>query len=386
MRLHELRKDPAADDESRAFPDYLLRVGEVRTLSNEGKIVLPRSINIVSTETSDDTAKLLTDSVFKEIETKYKDTEWIASNTILTVKNAQIFRLNEHVGNKIPGSYRRYLSADSVQYENSDEQAKSELCYPQELLNRISAGAAMRDHNHLLKKGFIVMLLHSTYAKDRHASGTLYVVTGMTNNALFLKVAAGQHKGKPLTLPRIKSSPGDENFVIQGLKRLQFPVRVCFAMTITKAQGQSISGRLGLDLRDVCFSPGQLYVALSRATHPKNIYACTQKGIPQTKNVVYLEVFGDMLKDVPKKIAPNYTEEKAKLFTGKRTYLIDDEKAKTQRKKQKQTLLKSESHENKMISMENERASSHDNIVMIADNSSDMLSEIVNFPLSTWSL
>ena len=109
------------------------------------------------------------------------------------------------------------------------------------------------------------------------------------NSVLFLKTVAGLHKGKPLTLPRVQCSPGDKNFPIVGFTRLQFPVRVRFAMTINEAQGQSISGRLRLDLRHDCFSHGQLYVALSRATHPKNIFVCTAKGIKQTKNVVYPE-------------------------------------------------------------------------------------------------
>ncbi|KIJ10368.1 hypothetical protein PAXINDRAFT_63412 [Paxillus involutus ATCC 200175] len=46
------------------------------------------------------------------------------------------------------------------------------------------------------------------------------------------------------------------------LRRLQFPVGVGYAMTINKAQGQSVK-HVGLDLRSGVFSHGQLYVALS---------------------------------------------------------------------------------------------------------------------------
>ena len=51
------------------------------------------------------------------------------------------------------------------------------------------------------------------------------------------------------------------------MKRRQFPIRVCFAMTINKAQGESISN-LVVYLRQSVFSHGQLYVALSRAGLP----------------------------------------------------------------------------------------------------------------------
>ena len=113
----------------------------------------------------------------------------------------------------------------------------------------------------------------------------------MTGNLLFLRSVFGTPKSRKIVLPRMNSSPGMDDFSIQGFKWCQLPVIVCFAMTINKAQGQSVSGKLGLDLSSSCFSHGQLYVALSRTTDPRNLYVCTQGGQRQTKNVVYREVF-----------------------------------------------------------------------------------------------
>ena len=53
-------------------------------------------------------------------------------------------------------------------------------------------------------------------------------------------------------------------------KRKQFPVRLSFAMTVNKAQGQTIP-HAGVYLPEPVFSHGQLYVALSRATVRSNI-------------------------------------------------------------------------------------------------------------------
>ena len=53
---------------------------------------------------------------------------------------------------------------------------------------------------------------------------------------------------------------------IPGFRRRHFSVGVCFAMTIKKAQGQFITGSLGIDITSLCFSYGQLYVTLSRTT------------------------------------------------------------------------------------------------------------------------
>ena len=70
-------------------------------------------------------------------------------------------------------------------------------------------------------------------------------------------------------LPRIplSSTEGDLPFI---LSRKQFPIRLSFAITINKAQGQSLD-MVGVDLRNPVFTHGQLYVALSRATNVDNM-------------------------------------------------------------------------------------------------------------------
>lgn len=70
-------------------------------------------------------------------------------------------------------------------------------------------------------------------------------------------------------------------------KRLQFPVRLAFAITINKAQGQSLQ-QCGVDLETDCFSHGQLYVACSRAGNPKHLHIHTTNGT--AKNIVHSQV------------------------------------------------------------------------------------------------
>jgi hypothetical protein len=94
-------------------------------------------------------------------------------------------------------------------------------------------------------------------------------------------------------LPRIPL-PSTSSIDVRFTRR-QFPVRLAFAMTINRAQGQSLA-RVGLLLDPEVFSHGQLYVALSRVTSPSGIRlrvpdtpAARQHG--RIKNVVYSEVF-----------------------------------------------------------------------------------------------
>ncbi|KAL0838939.1 hypothetical protein ABMA28_016949 [Loxostege sticticalis] len=70
-------------------------------------------------------------------------------------------------------------------------------------------------------------------------------------------------------------------------KRLQFPVKISFAMTINKSQGQTFNVA-GLDLSVECFSHGQLYVALSRVTSKQNMFVLSND--KKAVNVVYKDI------------------------------------------------------------------------------------------------
>ena len=93
-------------------------------------------------------------------------------------------------------------------------------------------------------------------------------------------------------IPRINFHPTDRSLPIE-MERKQFPVRLCFAVTSNKSQGQTLK-HVGIYLQQDFFSHGQLYVALSRVQSPQNlkIYRpnATDKNDYQTTNVVFKEV------------------------------------------------------------------------------------------------
>ena len=93
----------------------------------------------------------------------------------------------------------------------------------------------------------------------------------------------GTAAGEDVFIPRIPLVPSDSNMPFD-FKRLQFPVRLGFTMSINKAQGQSLCV-VGINLEEPCFSHGQLYVACSRVGTPDGLFIYVPDG--KTKNVVY---------------------------------------------------------------------------------------------------
>ena len=96
--------------------------------------------------------------------------------------------------------------------------------------------------------------------------------------------------GRRIMLPRITLTTDDKFPFV--LRRRQFPIRPAFAMTINKAQGQTLQ-RVGVYLPASCFTHGQLYVAASRVGRPQHL----RFAVPwdeatssfRTRNVVYPE-------------------------------------------------------------------------------------------------
>jgi len=107
--------------------------------------------------------------------------------------------------------------------------------YPAELLNSLDLQGFPR-HNLRLKIGSPIILLRNINA-PKLCHGTRLVVKQFVGNVIEATILNGEFRGDEVLLSRI--SMITTNTPIQ-FKRLQFPIRLAFAMTINKLQGQTM--------------------------------------------------------------------------------------------------------------------------------------------------
>ena len=96
-------------------------------------------------------------------------------------------------------------------------------------------------------------------------NGTRVIVDEIGTRILKVIILTGPKKGNRLSLPRICCDSAGDGDLPFAFRRYQFPVKLAWAMTINKSQGQTFKDKEGLYLPRPVFVHGQLYVAFSRA-------------------------------------------------------------------------------------------------------------------------
>ena len=179
-------------------------------------------------------------------------------------------------------------SADKVVDEGDTE------TYATEYLNTINL-PNLPPHELKLKIGAPVILLRNLSPPTGLCNGTRLCVAQINQRVIECEILGGKHAGNMVFIQHIPLPPPSNADLPFDFRRTQFPLRLAFAMTINKSQGQTFK-HVGLCLTEPVFTHGQLYIALSRVTNGRNL----RMVVPNTeearregkiKNVVYSEVF-----------------------------------------------------------------------------------------------
>ena len=176
------------------------------------------------------------------------------------------------------------------------EEDRMHHAYPAEFLQQLNS-SGLSSALLCLKVGCLVILLRNLDPGEELYNGTRMVVLNVRRKVLQCRIISKDRRfrEKVVLIPRIRLSPNTE-ILPMPLKRLQFPVRLAFAMTINKSQEQPVE-YMGINLQTSVFLHGQLYVAFSRYTSALNISVLLPEQSQESRrtlNVVYKEIFNSI--------------------------------------------------------------------------------------------
>jgi hypothetical protein len=283
-----------------AFADYLQRVGEaverMYPSVGEDSILIPHDMCCNGPIVAD-----LIEEVYGALSSIVEyaaRSAYIIERAILTPLNKDVDAFNKFINDKYafikhdgsPAQHRVYYNADSVVH------GEQHGIYPTEFLNTLSFSGVPPHELHLQEGCPIILLRNMT---NNLANGTKLIVIQLMQHVIEAKVATGPAKGQRVFIPWLSITPSDTERMSFTLRRHQFPVRPAFAMTINKAQGQTLK-MVDIFLPKPVFTHGQLYVAMSRIGCPEGVKLLITDGWEDahedapvdvyTRNVVYTEV------------------------------------------------------------------------------------------------
>ncbi|CAN1250922.1 ATP-dependent DNA helicase PIF1 [Linum perenne] len=274
MRVNSSSINMLPISEGLNFPEWVLAVGDGKIcpiahinhstmdwISIPEQFLIPKSINPIID---------LVARVYPDLARNHQSVAYIRTRAIVTPTNQVVSSINDYVLTQIPGDEKIYLS--SVTFNG------------------------MPEHQLRLKPYAIVMLLRNLNPSAGLCNGTRILLTHLGEHTLRGLIIGGSFEGTIAIIPRIVLDKTDPNWPFT-LKRRQYPVRLCYAVTINKSQGKTLE-HIGIYLPNPVFSHGQLYVALSRARSVEGVHISIQNdaNIPETstRNIVYKEIFEDL--------------------------------------------------------------------------------------------
>ncbi|GJU54433.1 ATP-dependent DNA helicase PIF1-like protein [Tanacetum coccineum] len=269
------------------FLDFVLRVGNGDKETVDGNYIRIPDDMVIPYTNEDKSKDALIDVVFPSLRINGGSSDDIISRVILSTKNENVDDINEKLIDRFPGAQKIYYSFDKAEDDTNN-------CYLLEFLNALTV-SGFPPHVPWLKVGCPIILLRNIDPSIGICNGTRLICKSLDTNMIDAEIAVDQHAVKRVFVPRILLCPSESDMFLFKMKINKFHVRLSFAMTINKMQGQTIPN-VGVYLRDLVFSHGQLYVALSRGILRGNTKLLVKpakkfnKDAAYTSNIVYREV------------------------------------------------------------------------------------------------
>jgi len=259
-----LRENMRVGPGESAFANWLLDVGYGQNLISGDCVAIPEQCRAT---TIDDLIAFCypADIMRRPIE----NVDLFKSHCILAPRRDTVERINDRIRELIPEEYSPteilHGFDHRVRNPTGDDptainRAQGEIEY---IHNRTPSG--FPPYALKLKRGMICIVNRNYDPRAGLYNGTRIQITQILRNLLKVKILTGNTAGQEVYIGRMKFEYGKKR-TEPGIPftRTQYPVEPGFAMTINKAQGQTLE-RVAVHLTvSQCFSHGMFYTAVSR--------------------------------------------------------------------------------------------------------------------------
>ncbi len=208
----------------------------------------------------------ITDNELAALNTRYDKTNLLGTHdlfVIITPRNDMARKYNDYKLDKIDRPERTYSAITSGSFTEYNGEFPAE----KELRLKVGAQVMMLINDTLDNK-------HGNNVGRRWVNGTIGVISELGNDYIKVMINGVEHSIDKHTWEKQKYSYDSTTKKLTSeivAKFTQFPVKLAYALTIHKAQGQTYKS-VAIDLGDGAFAPGQTYVALSRCVALENLY------------------------------------------------------------------------------------------------------------------
>jgi len=216
----------------RLFAKWILDIGDGKLgVDNDGESVIEIPDDICLNNSGNHVGDIV-EAIYPNLLSNMKESYFFQDRAILAPTLELVEKVVDYVMSLVPGEEKEYLSCDTVLKCDEEAGIDRQWITP-EFLNDIKC-SGMPNHRLCFKVGVPVMLLRNIDVASGLFNGTRLTIVSLGKNVITAQVVNGSHSSEMAYIPRMNLIPSDSNAPIV-FQRRQFPLCLCFAMTINKS-------------------------------------------------------------------------------------------------------------------------------------------------------